>query len=150
MPRAENADNATNAENATNAANAAAVEGNVARRVVNLSGNVTDQQVLNLAGLQFDVTCTGGSEDLDATTTVPGGEISIIREDAGGTNPGSAIDDDFDPGDTVQVSNAANSSDNVMDLRYTGGDGRVVVAEPVTDDTIGANDCVVSGFAIGG
>lgn len=147
---AANADNAAHAASADSAANAAAVDGNIVRRVAHLSGDVTDQQVLDLTGLQLDVTCAGGNEDLDATTTVPGGEISIIREDAGGTNPGSAINDNFGPGDTVQVSNAANSSDNVINLRYTGGDGRVVVAELVTEDDIGVNNCVVSGFAIGG
>lgn len=67
----------------------------------------------------------------------PDGEISIIRDDAGAPAAAGIIEDNFDPGDTVQLSNAAASSDNVINLRYTGGDGRVVVAELVTEDETG-------------
>lgn len=84
----------------------------------------------------------------EAAWGAPGGEISVTRQDASGGAPSGVFDDDFGPGDTVQV--GQNISDDVINLRYTGGDGRVVVAELVTDDDIGTNDCVVSGFAIGG
>lgn len=147
--RANRATTANQADSATTADNAAAVEGNIVRRVAHASGNVTDQPVLDLAGLQLDVTCTGGSEDLEATSTVPGGEISGFYEDAG-ANDASFAEDDFGPGSTVDVNNGTNSSDNVIEIRYTGGDGRVVVANLVTEDVIGGNDCLVSGFAIGG
>jgi hypothetical protein len=146
---AATATNADNATNAANAANAGAVDGNVVRKVLLLRvPPVTDQQVLNVAGLQLDLTCAAGTEDLDATTTTPDSEISVTRQDAGGGAPTGVIADSFGPGDTVEV--GQDTSDDVINLRFTGGDGRVAVAELVTDDDIGANSCVVSGFAIGG
>lgn len=41
------------------------------------------------------------------------------------------------------------STDNVIDLRQTGGDGQIVTAELRADEDIGTRSCLVSGYAIG-
>jgi hypothetical protein len=154
--KATNADNATNAANATNAVNAqnaSAVNGNTIVRINSIrASGAAEAQVLNLNGLILEVTClAGGQEDIEADTTVQNGEFASHGEDPQDGSVFDVINDDFDPGDDSQVSpiGVESTHDFVYNIRYTGGDGRNVVVELSSEDDIGTNDCVVTGYAIG-
>ena len=59
------------------------------------------------------------------------------------------FDSDFMPGDVIDITESIAAVDNrVYQLHYSGGDGRVVSANLATESTIGADVCVVSGYAV--
>jgi hypothetical protein len=116
------------------------------------SGDVT---VLDTAGLQIRVDdCTSGQEELRATTTIAGGEITVVSDDAGGPDAAAVQishehDSDFGPGDDFDLTEAISAvDDRIYQLHYTGGDGRLVSASIATEGDIGGLDCVVSGYAV--
>jgi hypothetical protein len=150
VPSAAAADTATTATTA---------EGLPGVRVVPIkhrSGNVTGQTVLDVGGLQVLVTCAGGDEALTARTTVSGGEIAVISDDAvtnDAVDPSANLvhnlDDDFSPGDNFDVVDTPTAADDrIYQLHYFGGDGASVSANLITDDNLGTSDCVVSGYAV--
>jgi hypothetical protein len=161
VAKAVNADNATNATNATTAANATnaasandsdAVEGNVVRKINLLAAPpvAAGTPLLDLAGLQLTATCAAGLETVVAHSTVAEGEISSISTDASNDSVENVQDDVFGPGDDVNLTNAASSSDRVYNINYSGGDGRNVVVQLVTEDGLGTSTCRYTGMAIGG
>jgi hypothetical protein len=53
------------------------------------------------------------------------------------------------PGDVIDITEPIAPVDNrVYQLHYSGGDGRVVSANLATESNIGADNCVVSGYAV--
>jgi hypothetical protein len=114
------------------------------------SGDVTNQTVLDAGGLQLAVTCAGGTEELIARTTVGGGEIAAISDDASvAANDARNVDDSFGPGEGFDVAGSAIPGANRMfDIDYLGGDGTSVSVHLITDDDAGTNNCVVSGYAV--
>jgi hypothetical protein len=148
VPSAAAADSATSATTA---------EGLPGVRVVPIkhrSGDVTNQTVLDAGGLQLAVTCTGGNEELIARTTVAGGEIAVVSDDAvtadgAATNLVHNLDDAFSPGDNFDVVDTVTAADDrIYQLHYLGGDGASVTAHIITDDDAGTSNCVVSGYAV--
>ena len=111
------------------------------------SGDVTNRVIFNAAGLQLLVSCTGGDEEPIARTTVAGGEIAVVSDDAG--TLANNLDDSFNPGEDFDVRNIVTAADDrIYDLHYLGGDGVSVTAHLITDDDAGTNNCVVSGYAV--
>jgi hypothetical protein len=153
--KAINADNAANATNATNAqhANSADNLGGVTLRTVSLfdagSGNLAARTILNLNGLVFVGSCSAGLETVEAETTVPNGEISSIGFDAAteAISFGNQSDD-FDPGEQVQLINASAPNNDLYQVAYQGGDGRVVTVQLSTEGPFGTT-CGIGGHAIG-
>ena len=142
------------ADSATSATTANGLPGVRVVPIKQRSGDVTNQTVLDVGGLQLAVSCTGGNEALVARTTVTGGEIAAISDDAVAAD-GSAsnvvhnLDDTFDPSDTFDVQDTATASDDrIYDIDYLGGDGASVSVHLITDDDLGTNNCVVSGYAV--
>jgi hypothetical protein len=139
------------ADSATSATTAQGLPGVRVVPIKHRSGDVTNQTVLDAGGLQLLVSCTGGDEDVLARTTVAGGEIAAISDDAS-IAAGSVqrnVDDSFSPGDGFDVAGSALPGPNrVFDVDYLAGDGTSVTAHFVTDDDAGTNNCVVSGYAV--
>jgi hypothetical protein len=142
------------ADTATTATTAQGLPGVTVVPIKHRSGDVTNQTVLDASGLQLAVSCTSGDEEVVARTTVAGGEIATISDDAN-TADGAAtaivhnLDDTFSPGDTFDVQDTATASDDRMyDIDYLGGDGASVSVHLITDDDLGTNNCVVSGYAV--
>jgi hypothetical protein len=147
------------ADSATSAQTAQALPGVRIVPIKHRSGDVTDQTVLDAGGLQLVVSCTGGNEDVVARTTVAGGEIAAISDDAVTTDldmdPDASsnivhnVEDAFGPGVEFDVADTAVAADDrIYDVDYLGGDGASVSAHLITDDDAGTNNCVVSGYAV--
>jgi hypothetical protein len=122
------------------------------------SGNVTGQAVFDAGGLQLVVSCAAGDENLVARTTVAGGEIAVVSDDAvtpdgpmdnAAANLAHNLDDDFTAGEDFDVVDTPVAADDrIYQLQYLGGDGGSVTAHIITDDSQGANNCIVSGYAV--
>ena len=145
--------NAT-AGNALHAETADSLNGVRVLPIKHRSGDVTNQPVFDAGGLRLLVSCGSGDEELRAATTVAGGEISVFSDDPVAAD-GSAsnlvhnLEDDFGPGDDFDLQDTATASDDrIYNLQYLGGDGAIVSANVITDDEAGADDCVVSGYAV--
>ena len=145
---------AANADSAQTADSAQSLNGLRLLPIKHRSGNVTGQTVFDAGGLQLAVSCAGGNEQLQARTTIAGGEITVISNDAAAAD-GTAtqlvhnLDDDFDPGEDFDLEDTATASDDrIYQLHYLGGNGADVTAQLITDDDVGASDCVVSGYAV--
>ena len=154
---ATNAANAANATNAANAANAAAVNGVGIVPISHRSGNVTNAVFATAGELTFRVTCAAGVETITATTTnTASSEISAISNEAGGTDASAAqirgtLDDSFDDTDTFPVGpDGGDTSERQYHVMYSSDGGQNVVAEFVTEDSVGGSNCTVSGFAFVG
>jgi hypothetical protein len=148
------------ADSATSATTAQSLPGVRVVPVKHRSGDVANATVLDAGGLQLAVTCTGGNEELIGRTTIAGGEIAVVSDDAVATddddpNPDASqqvvhnLDDAFSPGDNFDVVDTAVAADDrIYQLHYLGGDGTSVTAHLITDDDAGASNCVVSGYAV--
>jgi hypothetical protein len=142
------------ADTATTATTAQGLPGVTVVPIKHRSGDVTNQMVLDAGGLQLLVSCSGGDEQVVARTTVAGGEIAAISDDADtpngtATNIVHTLDDTFSPGDTFDVEDTPTASDDrIYDLDYLGGDGASVSVHLITDDDLGTNNCIVSGYAV--
>ena len=144
---------ADSAGSATTATTAQALPGVRVVPIKHRSGDVTNQTILDAGGLQFVVSCAAGNEDVVARTTVAGGEIAAISDDANAadgvaTDVVHNLDDTFGPGDTFDVRDGAASDDRIYDIDYLGGDGASVSVHLITDDNLGTNNCIVSGYAV--
>jgi hypothetical protein len=154
---------ATSADTAASATSAESLGGVRVVAIKHRSGNVAGATVFNAGGLQLLVSCTGGDEELIARTTVAGGEIAVVSDDAvtDDVNPmatqlnGRAqnlvhnLDDSFNPAEDFDVRDVATAADDrIYQLHYLGGDGVSVTANLITDDDLGANNCIVSGYAV--
>ena len=142
------------ADSATTATTAQGLPGVRVVPIKHRSGDVMNQTVLDAGGLQLAVTCAAGDEEVVARTSVAGGEIAAISDDAA-AGDGSAtdvvhnLDDAFDPGDTFDVQDTPTASDDrIYDIDYLGGDGASVSVHLITDDDLGTSNCVVSGYAV--
>lgn len=118
------------------------------------SGDVTNQLIFSAGGLQLRVTCAFSNEELRATTTVTGGEIAVVSDDAIAAD-GSAslinhnLDNSFSPGEEFDLQDTPTASDDrIYQLHYIGGHGVSVTAQLITDGDLGANNCIVSGYAV--
>ena len=151
VPSATAADSATSA---TTAGSAASLNGLRVLPIKQRSGNVTNQVILDASGLQLLVTCAAGDEEPIARTTVAGGEIAVISEDADSADPGAPsrihnLDDTFGPGEDFDLRDVVTAADDRMyEVHYLGGNGVSVTAHLITDDDVGTNNCVVSGYAV--
>jgi hypothetical protein len=153
VPSATTADTAARA---TTADNAQSLNGVGVVPVKHRSGNVEGQVILDAGGLQLTVSCEAGDEELRARTTVAGGEIAVVTNDASVDNDGATptdlldnLDDDFNPGDDFDLAvTAVAADDRVYEVHYLGGNGADVTARLITDDDLGASNCVVSGYAV--
>jgi hypothetical protein len=154
-----NVPSATSADSATSAQTAGSAQSLNGLRIVPIkhrSGNVTGQTILDAGGLQLVVTCAGGNEDVRARTTVAGSEIAVVSNDAVAADGTAAqlvhnLDDDFDPGDDFALQDVATASDDrIFQLHYLAGNGPDVTAQLISDDDLGASNCVVSGYAVVG
>jgi hypothetical protein len=146
VPNAAHADNATNA---TNAGNANTVDGN---HIVKFSligqTNINETPILNLNGLQLSASCSSGDVTVIARTTVPNGEISAYAFDASGETFEGEYEDTFSPGIEMTLP-APTNTDVLGDGAYTGGDLQTVRFFYNEEDSIGANECLLNGYAIG-
>jgi hypothetical protein len=149
VSKATSATNATNATNATSADSAKSLNGRQIR-LINFRGTTaTGTELLNLGGLIIRLNCAGGGEVLLLDTTGTGGEISSISTDASNDTIRNAFDDNFNPGDNLDATAVASASDRIYNIVYTPASGDPVTANLVTEDDIGANNCIVNGYAIG-
>lgn len=134
--------------------NASKVNGVRVLSVKHRSGDVADVSFFNPGGLQLRVSCTAGDEEVRARTTIAGGEISVVSDDADVADGSAAgishqSDNDFGPGDEIDITEAIPAVDSrVYQLHYSGGDGRIVSANLATESNIGTSICVVSGYAV--
>jgi hypothetical protein len=157
VPSATNADTAARA---TNADSAQSVNGLRMVPIKHRSGDVAGQTIFDAGGLQLVVSCAAGDEDVRARTTVAGGEIAVISDDAASADPLPNLnqslvahnhDDSFNPGDDFELQDTVTASDDrIYQLHYLAGDGADVTAHLITDDDLGASNCVVSGYAVVG
>jgi hypothetical protein len=142
------------ADSATSATTAQGLPGVRVVAIKHRSADVMDQTVLDAGGLQLAVSCAAGDEEVVARTTVAGGEIAAISDDAIAADGDAAdlvhnLDDTFNPGETFDVQDTPTASDDrIYDIDYLGGDGAGVSVHVVTDDDLGTNNCVVSGYAV--
>lgn len=162
VPSATSADTAASAATAATAAtaaNAASAQSLNGLRVVPIkhrSGSVANQAILDAGGLQLVVTCAGGDEELRARTTVADSEIAVVSDDAASADTAPPdnlvnhnLDDNFNPGDEFDLQDStAASDDRIFQLHYLAGNGTDVTAHLIADDDLGANNCVVSGYAV--
>jgi hypothetical protein len=142
---------ATAADTATSATTAQALPGVRVVPIKHRSGDVTSQTVLDAGGLQLVVSCSGGDEDVVARTTVAGGEIAAISDDASVAmgNVQRNVDDSFSPGEGFDIAGSAlPGPDRVFEVSYLGGDGASVTVHLITDDDLGTSNCIVSGYAV--
>jgi hypothetical protein len=149
VPNATNATHAASADNATNAGNSNTTGGNTVR-AFSLYGTspVADHQVLDLDGLQLNASCTAGQVTLTAHTTVSDSEISAFTHDASSAGDAQAFSDTFNAGDSFLVPMQTHS-DEIGQLRFTGANGHFVDLTYNEEDSSGANDCLLHGFAFG-
>jgi hypothetical protein len=148
---ANSASTANSATTAQNADNAAKVNGLTATKISlrdTTSGDVAEQTIYDAHGLTLRGSCSVGVEEILASTSVADGEISSIGDDAGGGSDLDESDDDFDPGDSLELT-PATPDDQVYTVNYTGGDGRFVMVRLATEGPLNAS-CEISGLAIGG
>jgi hypothetical protein len=154
VPSAAAADSAATAASANTAATAQSLNGVRVLPLKHRSGDVTGQAILDANGLQLVVSCAAGDEELRARTTVAGGEVAVVSsdsaaEDGMATGLVNNFDDSFNPGDDFDLQDtAAPSDDRIYQLHYVGGDGVSVTAQIITDDNLGASNCIVSGYAV--
>jgi hypothetical protein len=142
---------AATATNAANAANAQQINGLGATKILLIdrsSGSVGEQTIYNANGLILRGSCAAGAETIVADTTVPGGEISSVGDDAGGGADFDVFDDAFNPGDNLVLS-PGTPNDQVYTVNYTGGDDKFVLVRLATEGPTNAT-CEISGLAIGG
>jgi hypothetical protein len=158
---ATSADSATSAQSAETAQTAASADSLNGLRVVPIkhrSGNVSAQTVFDAGGLQLVVSCAAGDEELRARTTAAGSEIAVISDDAVSDDPLPSLnqslvvhnlDDSFNPGEDFDLADTATASDDrIYQLHFLAGNGADVTAQLITDDDLGASNCVVSGYAV--
>jgi hypothetical protein len=147
---ADSATNANNATNATNANNANTVDGNhIVKFSLNGTSDIAKTQVLDLNGLQLQASCTSGEITLTATTTTSGdGDISAWAVDASSETSEGEYDDDFEPGETFTFPDPTKN-DVLGEAAFIGGDFRTVRLFYSEEDEIGADDCLLNGYAIG-
>ena len=155
VPSAGTADTAASATNAQNATSAQSLNGLRVIGVKHRSGDVAGRTIFNAGGLQLLVSCTGGDEEPIARTTVAGGEIAVVSDDAvtndatPAQNIAHNLDDSFNPAENFDIRDVATAADDrIYQLHYLGGDGVSVTAQLITDDNVGTNNCVVSGYAV--
>jgi hypothetical protein len=139
--------NANHANTADTAKNAEAINGN---RVVSFSlfapENAGLTKVLDLNGLEILASCTGGTVEAFARTSVANGEISAFTFDASGESFEGEYDDEFNPGDNFEI--PLNShSDEVGQGRYSGGNLKFIDFTYNEEDSVGGNECAFHGFA---
>jgi len=146
LGRTETAQSALTAQSAVTAQNVGGVE---ARRISHRSASPANATVLDLRGFRLRVECQSGNEKLFAETSVADGELVSVSTSATGQPAQNYWDDDFTPGESLNLTLAASSNDRLYDIVYNGGDGAVVSVQVVTDDDIGADDCIVGGHALG-
>ncbi len=149
---------AASADTAASATNAQSVNGARLVPIKHRSGDVTNATVLDAGGLRLSVSCAASDEELTASTTVANGEVAAISDDALATDSPAAfgdlqlvhnLDDTFNPGESFDLQDTATASDDrIYQLHYLGGDGVSVTANLITDDDLGANNCIVSGYAV--
>jgi hypothetical protein len=79
--------------------------------------------------------------------------IALISQDASTltVDPHGNYDDVFDAGDIFVAGPGTGNrgSERQYTITYSAADGRNVIVHLVTEDGIGGNTCVVSGFAMG-
>ena len=123
VPSAGTADTAASATNAQNATSAQSLNG---LRVIGVqhrrSGDVAGRTIFNAGGLQLLVSCTGGDEEPIARTTVAGGEIAVVSDDAvtndatPAQNIAHNLDDSFNPAENFDIRDVATAADNRYQL----------------------------------
>jgi hypothetical protein len=155
VPSAATADSATSAQTATSAQS---LNGVRVLPIKHRGGDVTNQVLFDAGGLQLVVSCAASNEELRARTTVAGGEVAVVSDDALSPDPPAPmpdnlvvhnLDDDFNPGDDFDLQDTPTASDDrIYQLHYVGGDGVSVTAHIITDDNLGTNNCIVSGYAV--
>jgi hypothetical protein len=140
---------AKTADSATNANTANTVGGlHVVNFHLNGASPIANQKILDLNGLQLFASCASGSVTATAQTTVNGGEISAWSDDASSTANAQAFDDSFNVGDTFTLPEATHS-DTLSSGAYTGGNLQTVRFFYNEEDSIGGQDCLFNGYAIG-
>ena len=152
VPSAVAADSATSAQTATTAQS---LNGVRVLPIKHRSGDITNQVLFDAGGLQLVVSCAASNEELRARTTVAGGEIAVISDDAIAADGAMGdqvvrnFDDDFSPGEEFDLQDTPTASDDrIFQLHYMGGDGVSATAHIITDDNLGASNCIVSGYAV--
>ena len=119
------------------------------------SGDEVENALLaSLNGITFRVNCGGGREEITVTkTSATGAEISAITGDASGAGAvphTGANDNSFGPGEVfTPLIGAGDGSDLQHTITYSAADGGNVTAIIGTEDDLGADNCIVSGYAVG-
>jgi hypothetical protein len=143
------ADTAGTADSAASAGNAAEVNGNkivqIDFRPTSATGNET---ILNLDGLQMKSACNGTNDTITAETTVANSEIYFHTVRSGLTTT-TGDDNDFNPGETLNLHPGQTSRELVGQVRYVSGTGDSVVVQWGSGSDIPGATCLTFGFAIG-
>jgi hypothetical protein len=154
VPSATNANHATTADSAANAANAgnANTVGGLSVKKFYYSTNTDPAEVtvLSLGSLSIVASCAGGTLEAVATTSVDDATIHT-----GGTIIGSTAfyneQDDFDTGETVEITASGEGDSNQGTLSYTTPGGSVVTATFASEEEDqNDKDCSLWGTATAG
>jgi hypothetical protein len=82
---------------------------------------------------------------------VDNGELTSIEQRATDLPSATgAYDDDFDTTDSVQLVHTSTDADDIIELRWSGDNGKQATGELVTDDSLPAGACVLTGFVTSG
>jgi hypothetical protein len=149
VPSATSANTANSAKSAVSAGNSSTVGGNAVRAFSLIGPSPLDERViLDLDGLQLSASCVAGAVTVTARTTTADSEIAAFSHDASDAIDAEDYSDSFNPGDSFILPHNS-PSDEVGQGRFSGGNGKFVDFTYSEEDDLGANDCVMHGFAMG-
>ena len=139
---------ADDATNATNATNADEVGGNKIVQIDFRPAGAAQATILDLNGLQMKSDCNGTNDTITAETTVANSEIYFNTVRAG-LSETSGNDNDFNPGESINLHPGQTSRELVGQIRYVSGTGNSVVVQWGSGSDIPGATCLTFGYAIG-
>jgi hypothetical protein len=140
---------ANSANTANSAGDSGTVGGNAVRAFSLIGASpLSERVILDLDGLQLSASCAAGAVTVRARTTTADSEIAASSRDASDAVEADAYSDAFNPGD-IFILPKNSSSDEIGQGRFSGGNGKFVDFTYSEEDNLGANDCVMHGFATG-
>lgn len=129
-------------------ANADTVDGNQVVQIDFRPAGAANEVILDLNGLQMRADCNGTNDTITAETTVANSEIYFNTVRAG-LSETSGNDDDFNPGDSLNLHPGQTSRELVGQVRYVSGAGDSVVVQWGSGSDIPGVTCLTFGYAIG-
>lgn len=129
-------------------ANADTVDGNRVVQIDFRPAGAANEVILDLNGLRMRADCNGTNDTITAETTVANSEIYFNTVRAG-LSETSGDDDDFNPGDSLNLHPGQTSRELVGQVRYVSGAGDSVVVQWGSGSDIPGATCLTFGYAIG-